>query len=66
MSTFFPSRVAEWNKLELSIHNSTSLNVIKGRLLQFVKPLEKSIYTCHNPIGNKDFTRLLRLGTSHL
>ena len=37
----------------------------KDRLLQFVKPLENSMYTCHNPIGINYLTRL-RLGFSHL
>ena len=45
----FLSTITEWNKLELSIRNSTSLIVFKGRLLQFVKPLKNSVYTCHNP-----------------
>ena len=34
MNTFFPSTITEWNKLDLSI----------GRLLQFVRPLENSVY----------------------
>ena len=37
MNTFFPSTITEWNKLDPSIRNSTSLNIFKGRLLQFVK-----------------------------
>ena len=65
MNTFFPSTITEWNKLDLSIRNSASLNVFKGRLLQSVRPLENSVFTCHNPIGIKYLTRL-RLGLSHL
>ena len=65
MNTFFPSTITEWNKLDLSIRNSASLNVFKVRLLQFVGPLENSVFTCHNPIGIKYLTRL-RLGFSHL
>ena len=60
----FPSTITEWNKLDLSIHNSTSLHTFKGRLLQFVIPLENIEFTCHNPIGIKHLTRL-RLGFSH-
>ena len=63
--TFFPSTITEWNKLDLSIRNSACLNVFKCRLLQFVRPLENSVFTCHNPIGIKYLTRL-RLGFSHL
>ena len=65
MNTFFPSTITEWNKLDLSIHKSTSLNIIKSRLLRFVRPLENSVFTCHNPIGIKYLTRI-RLGFSHL
>ena len=34
MSTFFPSTITEWNKLDLGIRNSTSLIMFKGRLSQ--------------------------------
>ena len=33
MNTFFPSTITEWNKLDLSIRKSTSLNIFKSRLL---------------------------------
>ena len=62
MNTFFPSTITKWNKLDLSICNSIHL---KCRLLQFVRPLENSVFTCHNPIGIKQLTRL-RPGFSHL
>ena len=65
MNTFFPSTITEWNKLDLSIRKSTSLNIFKSRLLRFVRPLENSVFTCHNPIGIKYLTRI-RLGFSHL
>ena len=65
MNTFFPSTITEWNKLDVSICKSTSLNIFKSRLLQFVRPLENSVFTCHNPIGIKYLTRI-RLGFSHL
>ena len=64
MNTFFPSTITEWNKLYVSIRNSTSLHIFKGRLWQFVRPLENSVFTCHNPMGIKYFTRL-RLGFSN-
>ena len=61
----FPSTITEWNKLDLNILNSSSPNIFKGRFLQFAKPLQNSMYTCHNSIGIKYLTRL-RLGFSHL
>ena len=65
MNTFFPSTITEWNKLDLSIRSSTSLNIFKVRLLQFVRPLKNSVFTRQNPIGIKYLTKL-RFGFSHL
>ena len=65
MNTFFPSTITEWNKLDLSIRKSSSLNIFKSRLLPFVRPLEDSVFTCHNPTGITYLTRI-RLGFSHL
>ena len=65
MNTFLPSTITEWNKLDLSIRKSNSLNIFKSRLLRFVRPLENSVFTCHNTIGIKYLTRI-RLGFSHL
>ena len=39
-NSFFPSRIAEWNKLDRDIHNSDSLNVFKLSLLKFVRPAQ--------------------------
>ena len=47
MNTFFPSTITEWNKLDLSIRKSASLNIFKSRLLRFVRPLENCVFTCH-------------------
>ena len=65
MNTFFQTTISEWNKLDLSIRNSASLSKFKGRLLQFAKPCENSVYTCHNFIGIK-YLKRLRLGFFHL
>ena len=65
MNAFLPSAITEWNKFDLSIRNSTSLHISKGKLLQFVRPLESIVFTCHNPIGIKYLSRL-RLGFSQL
>ena len=65
MNTFFPSTVTKWNKLSLSIRKSTNLNIFKSRLIRFVKPLENSVFICHNPIGIKYLPRI-KLEFSHL
>ena len=65
MNTFFPSTITEWNKLDLSIHKSSSLNTFESRLLRFLRALENSVFTCHNPVKIKYLTRI-RIGFSHL
>ena len=52
MNTFFPSTITKWNKLDLSIRKSTSLNIFKSRLLRNLRPLENSVFICHNPHRN--------------
>ena len=55
-NNFFPS-TTEWNKLDQTTRNSTSFNLFKYRLLEFVKILENSVYICYDPIGIKYLTR---------
>ena len=64
-NSFFPSAISEWNKLDLNIGNSASLNTFKKKLLNFIRPCANSIFDIHNPLGFKLLTRL-RLGLSHL
>ena len=64
-NSFFPSAVIEWNKLDLNIRNSESLNVFKNSLLKFIRPSGNSVFNCHNLRGIKLPTSL-RLGLSHL
>ena len=64
-NSFSPSAVIEWNKLDLNIRNSESLNTFRKSLLKFIRPSGSSAFNCHNPRGVKLLTRL-RLGVSHL
>ena len=64
-SPFFPSAISEWNKLDLNIRNSASLNVFKKKLQSFIWSCANSIFDIHNPLGIKLLTRL-RLGLSPL
>ena len=63
-NSFFPSAITEWNKLDLNIRNSASLNTFKKKLLNFIRPCANSIFDIHNPLGIKLLTRL-GLGLSH-
>ena len=64
-NSFFPSAVIEWNKLDLNIRNSESLNIFKKTILNFIRPSESTIFNCHNPKGVKLLT-MLKLGLTHL
>ena len=64
-NSFFLSAITEWNKLDLNIRNSASLNTFKKKLRNFTQPCANSIFDIHNPLGIKLLTRL-RLGLSHL
>ena len=64
-NSFFPSAITEWNKLDLNIRNSASLNIFKKKLLNFIRLCANSIFDIHNPFEIKLLTRL-RLGLSHL
>ena len=64
-NSFFPSAISEWNKLDLNIRNSASLNAFKKKLLNFIRPCANSIFNIHNPLEIKLLTRL-RLGLSPL
>ena len=57
-NSFFPSAILEWNKLDLNIRNSTSLNAFKKKLLNFIRPCANSIFNIHNLLGIKLITRL--------
>ena len=57
--------MTEWNKLDLNIGNSASLNTFKKKLLNFIRPCANSIFEIHNPYGIKPLKRL-RQGLSHL
>ena len=61
----FSSAVIEWNKLDLNIRNSESLNIFKKTILNFIRPSESTVFNCHNPKGVKLLT-MLKWGLTHL
>ena len=64
-TTFFPSTIIQWNKLDPAIRNSTSFNSFKESILKFIRPAPNSIFQCHNPMGIKYPIRL-RVDFIHL
>ena len=66
--TFFEilfSAVIEWNKIDLNILNSESLNIFEESLLRFTLPSGSTVLNCHNLRGVKLLNRLW-LGLIHL
>ena len=64
-SSFFPSTVIEWKKIDKNIRKSESLNIFKKSILKFIRASQNRVYDCHNPKGIKLLTRL-QVGLSHL
>ena len=64
-STFFPSTIAAWSKLDPTIRNAESVGIFKSNILKFIRPTPRSFSNCYNHKGIRLMTRL-RLGLSHL
>ena len=62
---FFPSVIREWNKLDLEIHNSASLEIFKKHLLNFIGPNFNNAFNINNLLGTIFLTHL-RIGFSCL
>ena len=63
--SFFPAVISEWNRLDMNIRNSSSINVFKKELLRFIRPEPNCTYNINDIKGLKLLT-ILRLGLSHL
>ena len=64
-NSFFPTVISEWNKLDLEIRYSASLEIFKKHLSNFIRPNSSNVFKINNPLGLKLLTRL-RTGFSHL
>ena len=64
-NSFLPFSINEWNKLDPDIKNLDSHEMFRKKLLNFIRPSEKSIFNIYDPQGSKLLNRL-RLGFSHL
>ena len=61
----FLGTTTEWNDLDFSLHNASSINVFKQNTLKFIRIGPNKVFNIYNPHGLKLLTRL-RLGLSHL
>ena len=64
-NSFFPSVISEWNKLDLEICNSASLEIFKNNLLNFIRPNPNSVFNINNSLEIK-LLALFRIAFSHL
>ena len=64
-NSFLPFRVIEESKLDLDVRNVETYLLFCKNLLNFVRPIENSIYNIYDPLGIK-FLHKLRVGFSHL
>ena len=64
-STFFPSTIVGWSKLDPTIRNAESVGIFKSNILKFIRPTPRSFSNCYNHKGIRLMTRLC-LGLSHL
>ena len=64
-STFFPSAIIEWNKLDPAIRNVKSLGIFKSNIFKSFRPTPRSFFNCYNHKEIRLMARL-RLGLSHL
>ena len=57
--------ISEWNKLDLEIRKSASLEIFQKHLLNFIRSNSNNLFNINNPLGVKLLIRL-RIGFSHL
>ena len=50
--------ISEWSKLDLEIRNSTSLEISKRHLFNFIRPNSDNVFNINIPLGLKFLTRL--------
>ena len=55
----------DWDKIDVTIRNSTSCNVFKRVILKFIRPEPNQVFDVESSEGLKCLTRI-RLGLSHL
>ena len=50
-NTFFLPVIIEWNKLDPEIKNILSFDILKKKVLKFLRPATNNILGCHNLKG---------------
>ena len=64
-NSFFPDSTRCWNNIGFEFRSVISIGLFKNKLLSLIRPLKKSVFNLHNPMGIKILFRL-RMGLSEL
>ena len=64
-NTFFPNAISIWNNTIVNIQEDITLQKFKSRIFSIIRPIAKSIYGIHDPIGIH-YLYQLRTGLSPL
>ena len=56
--SFFPNSLSEWSQLVPEIQNSESILVFKSKLLSFIRPSKRYIFSVNGPEGVKDYVKI--------
>ena len=64
-NSFFPDSITMWNDLGPELRGAESLSVFKRNILKIYRPVKKSLFNIHDPIGTKWIFQL-RVGLSPL
>ena len=62
-NSFFPDSVRLWNDLGPELRGAASISVFKRNILKIYRPMKKSLFNIHDPIGIKRIFQL-RVGKS--
>ena len=64
-NSFFPDAVSTWNKIIGNFNLMPSIGKFKSHIISLIRPMAKSTYNIHDPIGLR-FLHMLRLELSPL
>ena len=65
MNSFFPRGIKAWNNVIGHFPNIPSINILKGHILSLIRPVKRSIFNRHDPIGLR-YLFYLKVGLSPL
>ena len=65
MNSFFPDGIKAWNTVIIHFPHIPSIDILKSHILSLIRPVKKSIFNIHDPVGLR-YLFYLRVGLSPL